>query len=400
MSSDPLFLSPQSLVDSKKRRSYTKILAELYKNGSTSIANLAKKLHTSVPSITAMLSDLIENDWVKETGSAKTKSGRRPVFYDLNPGKKSILVVDANLYHTNFIFLNLRNKVTTKTTINIKIADPKYLTEVCKEIDSLLKINKQTWAIGISAPGLIESNKGLNFTYENLNQNGLSIGQVLHSRYDLPVYSINDTRASLLGEHHFGLAKEKMNVLLVNLDWGVGLGILHNGGIVKGTNGFAGEIGHIQVNPNGKLCKCGKVGCLETVASASALVARAQEGIKEGRATSLLKLKKEIELQDVINAALKGDEFSIDIVYDIGRELGKGLSIAVHLFNPEIVIIDGILKTAGDLIVSTLKQSIQKYCLAPFKQNLAVQVSPLSEEAKVFGTKSFVFERMMDFYAS
>ncbi|AWW00511.1 ROK family transcriptional regulator [Arcticibacterium luteifluviistationis] len=400
MSSDPLFLSPQSLVDSKKRISFTKILAELYKNGSTSIANLAKELHTSVPSITAMLADLIDNGWVMETGSAKTKSGRRPVFYDLNPNKKSILVIDVNLYETNFIFLNLRNKIDTKTTLKIKIADTKYLTEVCKEIDNLLKINKQTWAVGISAPGLIESKRGINFTHENLNQEGLSFGEVLNSRYSLPVYSINDTRASLLGEHHFGLVKEKMNALLVNLDWGVGLGILHNGVIVEGTDGFAGEIGHVQVTPNGKLCKCGKVGCLETVASASALIARAHEGINDGKATSLLKLKKEIELKDVINAALKGDEFSIDIIYDIGRELGKGLSTAVHLFNPEIIIVDGILKTAGDLIVSTLKQSIQKYCLAPFKQNLAVQVSPLSEEAKVFGTKSFVFQRMMDFYAS
>lgn len=80
MSADPLFLSPQSLVDSKKRRSYTKILANLYKNGSTSIASLAKELHTSVPSITAMLAGLMENEWVIETGSAKTKSGRRPVF--------------------------------------------------------------------------------------------------------------------------------------------------------------------------------------------------------------------------------------------------------------------------------------------------------------------------------
>ncbi|WP_341225906.1 ROK family transcriptional regulator [uncultured Arcticibacterium sp.] len=400
MSSDPLFLSPQSLVDSKKRRSYAKILANLYKNGSTSIASLAKELHTSVPSITSMLADLMENGWVMETGSAKTKSGRRPVFYDLNPHKKNILVIDVNLYETNFIFLNLRNEIVTKTTLKIKIADVKYLNEVCKEIDNLLKINTQTWAVGISAPGLIETKKGLNFTHLNLNQDDLSFGEVLHSRYKLPVFSINDTRASLLGEHHFGLGKEKMNALLVNLDWGVGLGILHNGVIVEGTDGFAGEIGHIQVIPNGKLCKCGKVGCLETVASASALITRAQEGIKEGKATSLLKLKKEIELQDVINAALKGDEFSIDIIYDIGRELGKGLSTAVHLFNPEIIIVDGILKTAGDLIVSTLMQSIQKYCLAPFKQNLAVQVSPLSEEAKVFGTKSFVFERMMDFYAS
>jgi N-acetylglucosamine repressor len=396
---DPLFQSPQSLVDRKKRYNYSKILSFLYKNGSTSIADLAKELHSSVPSITAMLAELIENAWVIETGAAKTKSGRRPVFYDLNASKKTILVVDVNIFETNFIFINLKNKILNRTSFKINIEKPSYLDEVIKEIDGLLAINKETWAIGISAPGLIDTKQGLNFSHENLNQDGLSFAELLHKKCGCPVFSINDTRASLLGEHHFGLAKDKLNVLLVNLDWGVGLGIMLNGLIVRGTEGFAGEIGHIQVNPNGELCNCGKVGCLETVASASTLIRRAQEGINEGKATSLLKLTKKIDLQDVIDAANKGDEFSIDIIYDIGRELGKGLSTAVHLFNPEIIIIDGILKTAGDLIISTLKQSIQKYCLTPFKRNLEVEISPLSEEAKVFGTKSFVFQKMMEFYA-
>lgn len=396
---DPLFQSPLSLVDRKKRTSYTKILNFLYKNGSTSIAGLAKELHSSVPSITAILAELIENAWVIETGAAKTKSGRRPVFYDLNGAKKNILVVDVNIYETNFIFIDLKNKVLSKTSLKIDIEKPSYLDEVISEIEGLLNSSKSTWAIGVSAPGLIDTKQGFNYSHENLNRDGVSFAALLHKKCGCKVFSINDTRGSLLGEHHFGLAKDKLNVLLVNLDWGVGLGIMLNGLIVRGTDGFAGEIGHIQVNPNGELCNCGKVGCLETVASASTLIRRAQKGIKEGKATSLLKLGKKIDLQDVIDAANKGDEFSIDIIYDIGRELGKGLSIAVHLFNPEIIIIDGILKTAGDLIISTMKQSIQKYCLAPFKQNLEVEISPLSEDAKLFGTKSFVFEKMMEFYA-
>jgi glucokinase-like ROK family protein len=399
MPADPLFQSLQSLVDRKKRHSFSKILSFLYKNGSSSIADLSKELHSSVPSITAMLADLIENKWVLETGAAKTKSGRRPVFYDINAPKKIILVVDVNIFETNFIFLNLKNDILAQTSITINIEKPNYLKEVIKEIGHLLTINKNTWAVGVSAPGLIDTKQGLNYSHENLNKDGYSFAELINQNFNCPVFSINDTKASLLGEHHYGLAKHKLNVLLVNLDWGVGLGIMLNGLIVRGNEGFAGEIGHIQVNPSGELCNCGKVGCLETVASASALIRMAQEGIKQGKATSLLKINKEIDLQDVIDAANKGDEFSIDIIYDIGRELGKGLSTAVHLFNPEIIIIDGILKSAGDLIVSTLKQSIQKYCLTPFKKDLAVEISPLSEEAKLFGTKSFVFEKMMEFYA-
>ncbi|MFT6879923.1 MAG: N-acetylglucosamine repressor [Psychromonas sp.] len=399
MLSDTLFESPQTLVDLKKRRSYTQILTFLYRNGSSSIALLAKELHTSVPSVTSMLAELIQNDWVKETGSAKTKSGRRPVFYDIQGAKKVILVIDVTIYATNFIFVNLKNEIISKTAFKIHIQEENYLTSIYQELDDLLETNSKTWAIGISVPGLIETTRGINHSYENLNKDGRSFSEFLSDKYNFPVFSTNDTGASLLGEHHFGLAKDKHNALLVNLDWGVGLGILHNGIIVKGADGFAGEIGHIQVDPGGVLCQCGKVGCLETVASAFALIRKAHEGIHEGKATSLLNLRKEIKLQDIIDAANKGDEFSIDIMYDIGRELGKGLSIAVHLFNPEIIIVDGILKTAGDLIVSTLKQSIQKYCLVPFKQNLEVLISPLSKEAKVFGVKSFVFQKMMEFYA-
>jgi predicted NBD/HSP70 family sugar kinase len=212
----------------------------------------------------------------------------------------------------------------------------------------------------------------------------------------IPTFITHDTQASMLGEHHFGLAKNKENVLLINLDWGIGLGIMCNGQIIRGADGFAGELGHIQIKPDGALCHCGKKGCLETVASALALINKAKQGLVEGK-TSTLSLKKgEISLEDVIEAALRGDEFCIDLIFDIGRELGKGLSIAIHMFNPEVIIIDGVMTKAGELIVSTLNQAINKYCLTDFKKNLKVLISPMGEKAKIFGAKSLVFAKMLD----
>ncbi|MGR3812348.1 ROK family transcriptional regulator [Jiulongibacter sp. NS-SX5] len=397
---DPLFESHESLVDRKKKLSYTKILSHLFENGSDSIAKLAKQIHTSVPSVTAMLEELKQNQWVLEKGASKTKSGRRPVNYGINGAKKVALVLDVNLYQTNFIFINLQNEFITKTTYDINLEEPGYMKDVMKEIDQLIKFNGKPWAIGISAPGLIEVATGINFTHKGLNKDNKSLSVVLEEKYDINVFNINDTRASLLGEHHYGLAKDKKNVLLVNLDWGVGLGILHNGQIVEGSSGFAGELGHVQVYPDGELCACGKIGCLETVASASTILRKVKEGLAEGKATSLSENSEELILEDIISAALNGDEFSIDVIYEVGRELGKGLAMAVHLFNPEAIIIDGILKNAGDLIISTIKQSINKYCLVPFKQQLEVMISPLGDDAKVFGTKTFIFKKMMETYAN
>ncbi|HLO43508.1 MAG TPA: ROK family transcriptional regulator [Leadbetterella sp.] len=384
-----------SVVEIKKNQYIIEILREIYSSGAITIAQLAKKLHTSVPSITVYINELIKENWILEVGSSKTKSGRRPSLFDLNADKNLFVIVDINIYETKYYLLNLRNEIKKKSISATDINAVDLVEKIKKETKEFIG-DQKVWAVGISSPGLLSIEKGLNYTYPHHNQNDLSLDTILQHFLQIPTFITHDTQASMLGEHHFGLAKNKENVLLINLDWGIGLGIMCNGQIIKGADGFAGELGHIQIKPEGQLCHCGKKGCLETVASALALINKAKQGIAEGK-TSTLSLKTgEISLQDVIEAALRGDEFCIDLIFDIGRELGKGLSIAIHMFNPEVIIIDGVMTKAGELIVSTLNQAINKYCLTDFKKNLKVLISPMGEEAKIFGTKSMVFSKMLD----
>lgn len=384
-----------SVVEIKKNQYIVEILTEIYNSGAITIAQLAKKLHTSVPSITVYINELIANEWILEVGSSKTKSGRRPSLFDLNPNKNQVLVIDINIYETNFYIVNLRNEIISQKSLAFDI-NSESLIEDLKLQSSVFISDAKVWAIGISSPGLLNMERGINYSYPNHNQNDKSLAEILQESLHIPTFITHDTQASMLGEHHFGLAKNKSNVLLINLDWGIGLGIMCNGQIIKGADGFAGELGHIQIKPDGMLCHCGKKGCLETVASALALINKAKQGIAEGKTSTLALKKDEIRLEDVVDAALKGDEFSIDLIFDIGRELGKGLSIAIHMFNPEIIIIDGVLTKAGELIVSTLNQAINKYCLTDFKKSLKVVISPMGDQAKIFGTKSLVFEKMLE----
>jgi glucokinase-like ROK family protein len=316
-------------------------------------------------------------------------------LFDLNPDKHLCVIVDLNIYETKFYLLNLRNEILKKSTVASDI-NAQGIVEIIKAETKDFIADYAVWAVGISSPGLLSIEKGLNYTYPHHNQNDLPLAAALEQYLQIPTFITHDTQASMLGEHHFGLAKNKENVLLINLDWGIGLGIMCNGQIIRGADGFAGELGHIQIKPDGVLCHCGKKGCLETVASALALINRAKQGLAEGK-TSTLSLKKgEISLEDVIEAALRGDEFCIDLIFDIGRELGKGLSIAIHMFNPEVIIIDGIMTKAGELIVSTLNQAINMYCLTDYKKNLKVLISPMGDQAKIFGAKSLVFGKMLD----
>ena len=125
------------------------------------------------------------------------------------------------------------------------------------------------------------------------------------------------------------------------------------------------------------------------------MLKNAKKGLQNGRASKLSTLGDNITVEAIIEFAIEGDEFSIDLLYEIGKELGKGLALAVNLFNPEIIIIDGIMTNAGNLLTNAIEQSINKYCLSDFKNNLEVLISPIGEMAKIYGVKSYVFGEML-----
>lgn len=257
--------------------------------------------------------------------------------------------------------------------------------------------SSQLIAIALSMPGLINPKNGLNYTYPKIAPYGKSLVAMIKSRLQIPVYIINDTQATILGEHHFGLAKGMQHVFSVNMDWGgVGLGVLTNGHILQGESGFAGELGHIQVRPDGELCHCGKVGCLDTVTKASYLIKRIKELLKEGKVSQLAnKNIEQIDIEMVIDVANRGDALAIDLLHDIGREMGKGLSMAVHLLNPKSIIINGVLAKAGKFISNPIEQAIYKFCLADYKENLSIEISELGESAKILGLQAYAMEKIL-----
>ena len=212
-----------------------------------------------------------------------------------------------------------------------------------------------------------------------------------------PYILINDTKAMLVGEHRFGLAQGKNFVLSINIDWGIGLGVITNGAILQGMAGFAGELGHIQMKTDGELCTCGKVGCLETVASASSLIRRAKDGLREGRISALTERDPDtITIELIIEKANTGDAFCIDLLNEVGSELGRGLATAVHLFNPELIIVNGVLAKATRAITRPIEQAIAKYSLLNYRDNLSIELSQLGEMAKLYGTQAYILQNLLD----
>jgi len=395
---------PNSVIDIRKNRIRSNLLLHLYQSGDTSINKMARLFHASIPSATGIVNELIREGWIIETGTGPARAGRPPVLYGLNSKKYLTLIMDINRHDTQLVIFDLHNQLILKRKVNIRLDDSStFLEQLFEASDDFLKSNNinvsKLWGIGVSMPGLINSSLGINLTYLNLTPPGVPLVSHLKKHFKLPVCLFNDTKATTIGEHRFGFAREKSQVLTINIDWGVGLGIIINGEVFNGASGFAGELGHIQVKPDGLLCHCGKIGCLDTITSAIALIRRAKEGINGGKATILSQIvNNNLDLLDtshIIEAVHAGDEFSIDLLSTVGTELGKGLATAVHLFNPEVIIVGGLLAEAGPSISNPIEQAINKYCLSDFKNSLSIHISKLGAKARLLGTQAHLFEHLI-----
>jgi len=247
-------------------------------------------------------------------------------------------------------------------------------------------------------PGLVSSEEGKNFTYFLNEEEPESLEDILSGKFNKPVFILNDAKSACLAEYTFAPIGNKNNILVISMDWGVGLGIIVDGNIHQGSTGFAGEFGHIPLVEDGFLCHCGKRGCLETVASGVAAVRMAKEGILEGQSTVLRELSdhelENLDPKTIIDAANKGDQFAISILSQIGMNLGKGIAILIQIFNPEMVILEGKFAAADQFITVPIQQSINTYCMAQLREKTTISLSTLGEDAVLLGSVATVMDNI------
>lgn len=394
--------SKDSAVESKKIKHKKNILEYLYFEDKKSIAELSEALFISIPTLTSHVEELLQEKWLVGEEVDTKKQGRNPTIYSLTPIEKYNLILDITTQSTRAVILNFKNEVIVERIFELGLSNnDTFRSELLKVVDLVMaEFNTQKntiVGIGIALPGLINKQTGQNRTYTGLNSDNITLSQAIERSWGVPVYVLNDSKATVFGEAIFGVGKEEHHLLSINVDWGIGLAVVINGAIFNGASGFAGELGHIQVNPDGELCSCGKIGCLDTIASASSLLNKVRKGLSNGQVSMLSQFKDEpdkIDLETVIQAARNGDGYAIDTLYNIGIELGKGLSVAVHLFNPQLIVIDGVLSKAGNLIVNPVEFAINKHCLPDFKDNLTIKVTELGDSAKILGMNAFVAKRL------
>lgn len=384
-----------------KRNTYRKdIIKQLYFNRSLSCADISYKIGKSLPLSTKMLAELIDEGVVIETGFANSTGGRRPQMYSLQNDFMYIVSVAMDQYNTRIAIMDMQNNpVIAVERFELTLRNNhSALSALTNKIVACIKKSgideSKIIGVGIGMPGFVDVMKGINYTF--LDSGKTSIEEYISSKTNLPVFIDNDSRLVALAELCFGKLIGKKNAMVVNLGWGVGLGLVVKGELFRGQNGFAGEFSHIPLFSNNKLCSCGKMGCLETEASLFAVIEKTKEGIKNGKLTYIKELPEthyEQACEIIIEAARRGDKYAIEILSDAGYHIGRGLAVLIHLINPEIIILSGRGAPAGRLWLAPIQQALNEHCIPLLALGTEIQVSQLGHNAELIGAAALVMER-------
>lgn len=315
--------------------------------------------------------------------------------------KPYVLGIDIGGTNTVFGIVDARGAVIASSSIKTRKHNNinGYIDELHTEITRLLEQNDavdKIHGIGIGAPnanyftGIIED--GVNLPWPT----PIPLAQLVSDKFGIPCAITNDANAAAIGEMTYGAARGLKDFIMITLGTGVGSGIVINGQMVYGHDGFAGELGHVIVKRNnGRLCGCGRAGCLETYCSATGVARTAREFLEIRPEDSLLRNIpiEDITSKDVYDAAISGDKLAQEIFEYTGTILGEAFADFTVFSSPEAIILFGGLAKSGDLLLKPLRAAMEKNMLSVFKGKVKVLLSELKEaDAAVLGASALGWE--------
>ena len=391
-------------INSGTKNAYLKkdIIRYYINNGENTLSDLGKEMNLSIPTVTKLVGELMDEGFVVDFGKQETNGGRRPNVYGLNDNSGYFVGVDIKRSHINIGLVNFKGDlVDAKLNIPFKMDHTREsFDKLCDIINHFLSNSvvprDKILNIGINISGRVNTQSGHSYSFFFFDERPLT--EIFEEQFGIAVSIDNDSRAMAYGEYLKGCVNGEKNVILINLTWGLGIGIIINGQLYYGKSGFSGEFGHMTAFENEVMCHCGKKGCLETEASGSYIHRKFLEKINSGYSSSLSKKiakNEEISLEDIINVALNEDMLAIELIEEVGNTLGKHIAGLINLFNPELVIIGGTVAAAGDYLFLPIRSAIKKYSLNLVNKDTSIKLSKLGEKTGLIGACMLARSKMI-----
>lgn len=377
------------------------IIKKLYYKNLLSLTELSKLIHKSLPLVTKLVNGLVAEGYVKEQGLAASTGGRRASLFLLNPDKGQYIVSVAMDQFTSrlAIYDMTRNIVYPAQTLELELpggadAVEELISFIAHHVNVSGIDTHKILGIGIGVPGFIDVAKGIDHSHLNTND-GKNLAKYISKKLALPVFMDNDSSLIALAELNFGIAQGKRNVMVANIGWGTGLGMIVNGQLYRGSTGYAGEFSHIPLSNTNNLCSCGKRGCLEVETSLLVMIKRAKEEIRNGAATSLTELFKNEQRNEgelFLEAAKNRDPLAVSILSDAAFMIGKGLATLIHIMNPAYIVLSGRGAIAGKILLPPIQQAVNEFCIPRIADQTTILLSELALDAELLAAASLVVE--------
>ena len=378
------------------------IIAHMALNGECTLSELTRELHISVPTITKLVQELVDETIVCDLGKVETPGGRRPNVFGLANSAIYFAGVNVGRDNMSYLITDLQNNIIKQQfDTSFELLDrSQCLEKICANIERFIATcgidRGKILGLGVGITGRVNPDTGRSYKYFTSSEQ--SLRDLLEHRIGIRVLLENDTRARCYAEYTCSKSKDDKNLLYLHLGRGVAIGIVTDGKLYYGKSGFAGEFGHIPFFDNEIICSCGKKGCLETEVSGIAIEEKIVRKIESGVNTILREKydrQEPIHIDDIIAAAKNDDNLSIELIEEAGEKVGMAVAFLINTYNPETVIVGGNLAAAGDYIMLPLKSSTNKYSLNLVFKDTKFRLSKMTENANAWGVAMLIRNKII-----
>lgn len=272
----------------------------------------------------------------------------------------------------------------------------KKLASIVKEYIASFDLEKKIEGIGIGCPGTLDIKNGIVNYSNNLGWDNLPIVDIMHEQLPYPIRLTNDANAASLGEAKFGAGKSYETIIMLTLGTGVGGGIIIDGKLFEGNEGKGGELGHTVIVVDGEQCTCGRKGCLEAYASATALIRDAKKAMRSNKRSLMWKISPDIDLvggKVPFEAAKQGDPTAMAVIDNYVKYLGEGILNFCNIFRPNVIVLSGGLANAGAFLFDKVNKYVEERYYG-YKSTPAVKIVPaeLGYDSGKIGAAALFFE--------
>jgi glucokinase-like ROK family protein len=355
--------------------------------------------------ISNIVNVLIEDGLVFELDTMESKIGRPGIALALNSEGGAVIGVEIGVGFISIILTDFVANILWREWTDFSPTKPQIeiISDAERLIDQAISFAKGKYlrllGIGLGVPGLVNVQKGELLFAPNLGWRNVPLRLMWNQRFHMPLYVENEANLGALGEYYFGVGRDVDNFIYLSSGVGLGGGIIIDGKLFKGGHGFAGEIGHIQRDPQGEMCGCGRRGCWETQVGPRAVLQRVRRSIQADPGDTLAKNVNgdlnNLTFNQVVDCALKGDQLCRSAMEEVGKYLGTGIADLANIFNPQMVVIGGAFSYGREIILPVLEKTISIETLPAVKEELRVVFSEHGTDACVLGAIAVVLDGIL-----